>query len=597
MKTTKIKNILLICGILAIGLALGYFIAPTHAPREADHSTDTEVAEHTHSADETIWTCSMHPQIRMNEPGDCPICGMELIPLEPDGENKPTASALKMTPTAMALAGVETMTVGSSAGIKKINLNGKIQADERRVYVQSSHVAGRIEALNIDFTGEHVSKGQTLGSIYSPELVTAQRELIEAEKIRESQPALFEAAKQKLRNIKLSEAEIQAIIDAGQIRENLSVTADISGYVTDKMVSVGDYVQRGQALYRIADLSQLWVMLDVYESDLEWIKKGDEVFFTVPSLPGRKFSGKIDFIDPVINPETRVSKARLSIANPDDLLKPEMFVRATVETTTQESDAAIAVPKSAVMWTGKRSVVYVKEQTDDAVFFEMREVTLGPELGEKYLIKEGLKPGESIAVHGTFSIDAAAQLAGKPSMMSPESKPRKATMGKADETVLDEQRATAQKPVKIDSKASAAINTLLATYLELKDNLVADQFETAKQNMKLFAEEIHELDESLTNPKALELWKSKQPIFKTALGEADLYKNIGELRKAFRHISENLIAFLQATDYSHQELVVDYCPMANSNKGAVWLSTDSTIRNPYFGEVMLSCGEVKADFK
>jgi Cu(I)/Ag(I) efflux system membrane fusion protein len=362
----------------------------------------------------------MHPQIRQNEPGDCPICGMDLIPLEDETDSDIDPMAISMSPTAMQLASIRTALVGSADPVKSVHLNGKVQSDERLVFSQASHIPGRIEKLLVNFTGEFVKKGQVIASVYSPDLVTAQEELFEAQKIKESQPQLFNAAKEKLKNWKLTESQIEQIIQSEQTEEVFNIQADVSGYVTNRKVNVGDYISRGQSIYEIADLSRVWVLFDVYEQDMAWIKKGDKVSFTVASIPGETFEGTISFLDPVIDAKTRVAKARVEITNRELKLKPGMFASGTVEAKLPNQSDAVVVPKTAVMWTGKRSVVYVKNTTDQGVNFIMRNVTLGPALGESFIVEDGLQKGEEIAVNGTFSIDAAAQLAGKPSMMSPQ---------------------------------------------------------------------------------------------------------------------------------------------------------------------------------
>src|SRR6056297_43082 len=313
------KTIITVIITLVVGLFLGWLIfGGSEIEPTAEHLHDTEVAE------ETTWTCSMHPQIRQPEPGDCPICGMDLIPLVNEEEGL-DPDAVSMSPTAMQLANIQTAVVGYMDPVKKVRLNGKVQSDERLVYSQSSHIPGRIEELMVNFTGEYVSKGNVIASIYSPDLVTAQEELFEAEKIRDTQPALFRAAKEKLKNWKLTEEQIQQILESGAAQETFNIRADVSGYVTEKMVNTGDYVSRGQAIYKIADLSRVWVLFDVYESDMPWVDRGDEITFTIASLPGKTFEGKISFLDPVIDPKTRVAKARVVVPNPDLTLKPEMF--------------------------------------------------------------------------------------------------------------------------------------------------------------------------------------------------------------------------------------------------------------------------------
>lgn len=412
---TKTKNILKITGVLLLGILLGWlFFGGNDTPKpDHEHSTTEGV--------ETVWTCSMHPQIRMNEPGLCPICGMDLIPLE-SNESAMDPNALQMTEDAMKLANIQTMTVGGSKETnKELRLNGKVQIDERKLYTQSSHIPGRIEKLTINFTGEKVSRGQTLAMIYSPEMVTAQEELLQANRMKESQPELFSAAKQKLSNWKIGESTINRIINANKPIQQFPITADVSGVITAKKVDLGDYVRQGEPIYEIADLSSLWVLFDVYESDMPWVKVGDKVQYTIQSLPGESFDGTISFIDPLINPQTRVASARVEVKNPDSKLKPEMFVTGVVKNNiTKKESKDIVIPKSAVMWTGERSVVYIKNVTSNKVNFKLREVTLGASLGDAYVIKEGLSVGEDIVVNGTFTVDAASQLAGKPSMMSPE---------------------------------------------------------------------------------------------------------------------------------------------------------------------------------
>lgn len=292
------------------------------------------------------------------------------------------------------------------------------------MYAQTTHIPGRIEQLTINFTGETVSRGQQLAQVYSPDLMTAQEELLQAFRIKESQPELYEAAKQKLRNWRISESSIQKIISTQKPIQRFSITADVSGVVTEKKANLGDYVDRGIALYEIADLSSVWVLFDVYEADMAWVKKGDKVNYTIASLPGESFEGVVSFVDPFINPETRVATARVEVKNTNGMLKPEMFATGLVipkQAYIQESQ--VIVPKSAVLWTGERSVIYVKKEVDEMMHFELREVTLGASLGENYVVKNGLQLGEEVVVNGTFTVDAAAQLAGKPSMMNHEQLP------------------------------------------------------------------------------------------------------------------------------------------------------------------------------
>jgi len=381
--------------------------------------SDTKASQVTETTKSTIWTCSMHPQIRMTEPGKCPICGMDLIPLAQTSTGSVDPDAIHMSKDAVQLANVLTTTVTKNKPVKEVRLYGKVQADERLFQSQTAHVPGRIERLNINFTGETVVKGQVLAEIYSPELITAQQELLETVKTKQLQPELYEASKEKLRQWKLTDTQIAKIESSGAIQNNFDVLSNTSGTVTARRVNTGDHVSEGTVLFDIADLSKVWIMFDAYESDLQFLHIGEKLSFNLQALPGTDFTGSIIFIDPVIDPVTRVAKVRVETGNQSGKLKPEMFATGIVSSTLAEYTDDVVIPKSAVLWTGKRSVVYVKQSGSEEPVFKIREVELGPMLGDSYVIMNGLSEGEEVVTSGTFSIDAAAQLEGKPSMMNP----------------------------------------------------------------------------------------------------------------------------------------------------------------------------------
>jgi membrane fusion protein, copper/silver efflux system len=400
-------------GLFVIGgIFIGWLFFHTSQKAEDKHQDNAR------TANATIWTCAMHPQIRMPKPGKCPICGMDLIPLTQN--NQPVdQNAVHLSKDAAELANVLTSVVTRHKPIKDVRLYGKVQADERLLQSQVAHFPGRIEKLMVNFTGEGVRKGQTLALIYSPELVTAQQELLEAAKTKQSQPEIYEAAKDRLRLWMLTEAQIESIEKSGNVQNNFEVFSNTTGIVTDRRVNNGDHVAEGTVLYDIADLSSIWIMFDAYESDLPFLSKGNKISFTVQALPGINFSGDIMFIDPVIDPITRVSKVRVEINNTSGKLKPEMFVTGIVNADLTEYRDKMVIPRSAVLWTGKRSIVYVKQQGTEEPIFKMKEIELGPMLGNSYIVVSGLNEGEEIVTQGTFSVDAAAQLEGKPSMMNP----------------------------------------------------------------------------------------------------------------------------------------------------------------------------------
>jgi Cu(I)/Ag(I) efflux system membrane fusion protein len=591
MNTNK-KIIIIALSTLVLGIVLGWLIfgGSSETKMEEEHQHTTEIAG------ESVWTCSMHPQIRQSEPGDCPICGMDLIPLDNDGGEELDPMAVSMSTTAMQLANVSTAIVGTLDPIKSVRLNGKVQEDERLVFSQSSHIPGRIEKLMVNFTGEYVRKGQTIALVYSPDLVTAQEELFEAQKIKDTQPQLFKSAKEKLKNWKLTDKQIEQILNEGSFNTQFPIQADISGYVIKKMVNLGDYIQSGEAIYEIADLSRVWLLFDVYESDMAWIKKGDQVNFTVASLPGETFEETISFIDPVIDPKTRVAKARVEVANRKLKLKPEMFASGTVEAKLPTNTDHIVVSKTAVMWTGKRSVVYVKNTSGKGVSFMMREVILGPGLGDSFIVKDGLAEGEEIAVNGTFSIDAAAQLAGKPSMMNPEGGPAMTghnhgggEMPSATSPVEKE----AVKSVAISEKAKETLKPLYTDYLNFKDALVDDDLATAQKAASELKTALEKVNMTVFTGSSHNAWMSYSSDLKNALQHIEHLEDIEAVRKAFQKVSVGMIDLTKAFNPFKQTLYIQFCPMADNNKGAYWLSTEEEIRNPYFGETMPTCGENK----
>ncbi len=580
---------------LSVGMLLGWFIKPSNH-RTITSSAHQHIDESNHHtiipSNNQSWTCSMHPQIKRNEPGQCPICGMELIPLSAD-EKGQNPMAVSMSSTAMKLANVQTMIVSSGDAEKSIRLNGKIQADERMLFTQSTHIPGRIEELRVNFTGEYVSKGQVIAKVYSPDLVTAQKELFEAQKIQESQPALYNAAKGKLKNWKLSDQQINNILTSGKSIDQFPVLANASGYVTQKLVNLGDYIKLGQPIYEIADFSKVWILFDVYESDMRWIHKGDKITFEIQSLPGEAFHGNISYLDPVIDLKTRVAKARVEVRNTEQKLKPEMFVSGILATAPKGKGNSIVVPKSAVMWTGKRSVVYVKNTTDQGISFMMQEVTLGAELGDGFVIKSGLQSGEEIAINGTFSIDAAAQLDGKPSMMNPEGGVAMTghNHGKMFDNSMKKPSTESVQKTEISSEAKMALTPIFQSYFEMKNALTADDFAKAQNSGKSMRKELATINMSLFTGNSHGIWMDYSSKLSNALQHIDHLTTIDALRKDFMSVSTAMIGISESFHPMNEILYVQHCPMANTNKGADWLSEEKEIINPYFGQAMLSCGE------
>lgn len=584
------KKYIIYFGILAVGLLLGWLLFGGSSQEEADHNHN-EVTQ-----TNQMWTCSMHPQIMQQEPGDCPICGMDLIPAEA-GADGLTADQFKLTANAMALANIQTTVVGNGSvenGI--IKLSGKIAENEEANAVQVSYFSGRIERLNISFTGEEVRKGQLLATIYSPELYAAQQELITAASLKASQPALYKAVRNKLKLWKLSETQINQIESSGKVIENFPVYATVSGTVTEKLVEQGDYIKQGQPLLKIANLNTVWANFDVYENQIEQFKKGQEVNIITNAYPNREFKGKVDFIDPILNTKTRTVKLRVVLNNKEAIFKPGMFVTAKVKATNSISKEVLTIPSSAVLWTGERSVVYLKTNQNEPVF-EMKEVTLGNKTGEFYEVLGGLSSGNEIVTNGTFTVDAAAQLKGKKSMMNKQG--GKSMTGHEGHLGMDKnlsntanENTNMNERLKVSEKFQEQLKEVYNDYINLKDALVKENSKDGSQNASSLLSNLSKVDMKLLKEEVHNHWMTIETEIKSSATSIASSKNIKTQRNHFKHLSSHFINAIQLFGIN-EKVYVEFCPMADNNKGAYWLSQEEKIRNPYFGDAMLKCGEVK----
>ncbi len=585
------KNIKIILPALVVGVVLGWLFFGASGKRDdhADHDHDQEVSE-------TTYTCSMHPQIRQDEPGQCPICGMDLIPAEEAEKSTETVSpdAIKMSEAAMKIADIQTMKVRKDYSDKKVYLLGRVKPDEREIVELTARFGGRIEKLFVNFKGERVEKGELLASIYSPDLVSAQKELLEAVEYKDSNPKIYKATKNKLKLWDLSEEQISAIIEEGAVQYYFNVRAPVSGTVTRRNVSQGDYVEKGNALFQIMDLTKLWVMFEAYESDLIWLREGDQVEFTVQSLPAHSFSGKISHIDPYIDPETRIARARVEVDNRGRKLKPEMFANGIIKPQVHNKEKELLIPRTAVLWTGKKAVVYVKKEGVEEPSFLYREIGLGPQAGDFYIVEEGLEEGEVIAVNGVFKIDAAAQLAGKKSMMNPA--------GEESSTGHHHDGGAAGKDdvnniANVEQEFVEQLDVVYQRYLLMNDAFVASDPEKVTEKAKKVKEALGQVDMNLVEGDAHELWMEQAGTLKNSLNKIIEKDDLEEKRKAFSTLNLAFYKIVKSFRLNEDKVYYQYCPMAFDDEGAYWFSDQQDIRNPYFGDQMLKCGETRETFE
>jgi len=582
------NNILYLALAILTGVLGGYVIFGNNS--DANIKEASENHKHSQAAENEMWTCSMHPQIMKTEAGDCPICGMDLIPAASTAEGL-AANEIKMTNNAMALANIQTSFVGignTKEGETTVSLSGKIINNQENNSIQASYFEGRLEQLNINYEGQLVKQGQLLATIYAPELITAQQELITAASLKETQAELYRAVRMKLKLWKLSENQINEIETSAKVKERFPIYATISGTVVRVLAAEGDYVKQGQAILKVNKLHSVWAAFDVYESQISKFQKGQQITVSTTAYPNKKFNAVISFIDPIVNSETRIISIRATLNNTENLFKPGMFVTGKIKPLAPAQESLISIPATAVMWTGERSLVYVKTHPKEAIF-EMREITLAARNGDFYSVTAGLKNGDEIVTNGTFTVDAAAQLQGKKSMMNKSgNKTTTAHQGHIGMQAQTETNTNATTKMKLPKGFEKDFQSVVTAYLKMKNAFVSSQPKEVSISAQATKKTLKSIDLSpLGRTEQSQINKSIK-ILSVILESTDLEKQ----RENFVILNENLVALTMNLKGLEAPLYVQKCPMANNNKGAVWLSTEKNIFNPYYGDSMLRCGSV-----
>lgn len=610
--------------MLIIAVMLGWYLGGgLETPSQETASVQSADAQD-HAGHGTIWTCSMHPQVRQPEPGLCPICAMKLIPLVEEGsagESEPRQ--LAVSDAAKALMEIETARVERRFVESDVRMVGKIVFDETSLANITAWVPGRIERMYADYTGTVVQQGDHMVDLYSPELLSAKDELRRAyenynklsptmpEVLHTTAKSTLDAVRSKLRRWGMTEGQVQAAEKNGVVSDRVTIYAPIGGTVIKRSGQEGMYVETGESIYTIADLSKVWMVLEAYEADLVWLHFGQKVEFSTEAYPGRRFDGKIAFISPTLDDRTRTVSVRVNVDNSGGSLKPGMFVRATVRAlvategrvmdpglagkwispmhpevvkdepgicdicgmalvsaeelgyvpaTAQDADKPLVIPASAPLITGKRAVVYVEVPGKDKPTYEGREVELGPRAGKFYMVKSGLIEGERVVVQGNFKIDSALEIQAKPSMMS-----------------MDVEQGV-KSDIPVDPEMQSALRSILEKYYAWQDALAHDK--EAEGETALDA--LHAL-------LAESAQQEKIQTLVTIVNTPDKISDIERQRELFTLFSEKFIGLVKAYGMSPGDAVYRFhCPMASD-----WLQADEAIRNPYMGSRMFTCGTLE----
>jgi Cu(I)/Ag(I) efflux system membrane fusion protein len=572
----KKKNIIYIVVGIIIGILGGYLLSIYIIPTDKQ-SKDAHQHQLTQdTASETIYTCSMHPQIRQKEPGLCPICEMELVPLKESGTNDPLT--LSMTPQAVKIAQLETQKVFSDQETTEgaLELSGHISVNEDKVVNEVSYFPGKVERLHVKSKGVYVKEGEKIADVFAPDLRVVQQELISTYQRRDENPELYSAAARKMKYWEIDKDLIMEIAESGIVRSFIPIYAQHSGYITALKVREGDYITRGSKLLELANLSSVWVEFDVNESQLSKVDRGSQVTFSTVAYPANEYTARITYVDPFIDPQSGTAVVRATVPNYGNRFKPNMIAKGYVTFKKRISSSQLLVPASAVLWTGERSVIYVKDTTSDLPSYQYREVKLGAKVRDQYIITEGLNSGEEVVVQGAFSLDAAAQLNNQKSMMN---------------QWVGQTRSSKATKLKLSPPFKESWMKVLEHYIQLKDNLVMSDSLRAQESALQFNSKLKETENKIIKEEVRRQWKKeKAQIFK-AISSLGATTSLEEQRLYFKDLSDGMINLSHYYGVPEDVVYVQHCPMAFDDQGADWLSTEEQIRNPYFGDQMLKCGK------
>jgi Cu(I)/Ag(I) efflux system membrane fusion protein len=542
---------------------------------------------------------------------------------------------LTMSKEAKKLAELETAEVKRRPAHVKLRMVGMVFHDESRVASLTSRVDGRLDKVFVDFTGLSVKKGDPMVTIWSRTLVTSQVELFETIRSPEHGESMVKGAEEKLKQLGLTEEQIQNIRRRKKPDLYITLKSPINGVVMKKNVNLGDFVKEGTVMYEIADLSKVWVKLDAFETGLFWIKYGQAVTFTTPAVPGRTFRGQVVFIDPVLDMGTRSVKVRVVADNEDLVLKPHMFVSAELEAEVDSNGNIIksnwagkyicpiypdqvfdkpgichlsnlplrpaasygyspdenpilplVIPATAVLYTGKRSIVYVEVPDQDKPTYELRQVRLGPRAGDSYVIYGGLHEGERVVTKGNFKIDSASQILAQTSMMNPAQMTMPADLFKQ----LEER--VGREEYRAPNAFGPVLVRVFKGYSNLKNALADGTTAVAIKYSKQLMELLHGVRVDFPDTASSNFWSRMSDRMTDALKQIVDKRDLALQRKAFQDLSEALTTVLLGfRRTAGSSFYIYHCPTASDFARSYWVEATQHFSNPYLGKDK-KCGKL-----
>ena len=587
---------------------------------------------------EAVHTCPMHPQIRQPGLGDCPICGMPLVPATAGGADL-DEFAVSIEPAQRRLANIKTVTVTEQPVSRQLQTIGSIEIDESRQATISSYIDGRLEKIYADYTGVEVQEGDHLAVVYSPQLYSAQIEYLEAKKtlesfsdsalasIREAQEKLADNSRQRLLELGMTADQLRELDTTEAAKSRLTIYAPMGGTVIEKLAEEGKYIEAGEPIYRIADLSMVWLMLELFPEDASRIRFGQQVQARLSSNPNEVLTGRVAFIAPNVDPSSRTVGVRVEFTNDQRKLRPGDYAEATITipigpegeiydkdlagkwispmhpqiirdqpgpcpvcgmqlvpttrygyaATPVDQPVSVTIPRSALLLAGQNSVAYVETE---AGRFELRVVKIGPFLKDNVVILEGIEPGEQVATSGNFLIDSQMQLAGKPSLIDPTRYVRKFRNVPLEFDSIDIS--------VIGGKSGEQLEELYSRYFEIRTAFAADKKPVEESSLSL-----HELSTQLTSSEDVTDQAKEQLSIVTENAEHLHHLPLEEARMQFKPISHAILELATQIRGEGNERVFRhfFCPMVKEGEGD-WLQFEERISNPYYGSQMLRCGEL-----
>ena len=588
----------------AIELALAFVVAVAliGCGKEDKSAAGNGHAGHGHGANaagekQPLYQCSMHPNIVSEKPGKCPICGMELQPVTPvAAKGIAGRAAVQLTDQQRQLINIRTTPVKQEEVSRTVRAVGTVAYDQSKVAEITSRVTGWVEKLYVDKPGENVEQGQPLMELYSPDLYSAAQDYLLAYRAAKSAgrsgsgrfaesrssgaDALLGSARKRLELFGITPEQIEKIEKAGSAKTAIPITAPISGTVVEKNVVQGQMIQPNTPLYRIADLSQVWIEAEVYESELPLVKLGQEVKVTLPSYPDRDFTGQVDFIYPYLQGNTRTAKVRVVLDNPEGILKPDMYANVELQSGLGQE---LVIPASSVFDTGKRQYVFVQQGEG---LFVPNEIELGPKVGDEVVVRSGLEAKQEVVVNGTFLLDSESQLkaaasgGGEVESAGPLERP---------------QRQAEKLVTPLPAQAADVYRPLIDHYLRAKELLANDAAEGLAESANALRESFAAIEKANVAPdKNADLYRRRLAELRDALAKFKA-ANLGEARVEFGHVSFAMIALLSEFPPPLKlDLYVFKCPMWQKSP-ARWLQAKREIENPFMGQAMLTCGELVSE--